>query len=519
MKFGSRAPRVALCLYGNFNNRLDSESGENGYKYIKSRLIDEYSPDIFIYSSDLTNKERITDLYGSWIAEADFVKPLDFENLISKESGIDSSLFNPLEPFRTLGNTLAFLFNRGESIHLMTKHANASRFDYDWVIVARFDLGQLDKINGRHSHRVSEIGFHPDLASDYIFSAQWQQHNLGLADQWFFSSQPNIEKLARMYDWALGAFASGSDYLNSLSSGIPDSNKEKPFSNEILRIDTKVHKLATVDPRLAINNHLLHKLFFIETDELYKKLRFTSDFGSAANVVYTHSDYSDVWPAFFGQLEKHLGAFRSNYVFVDRISEGIPSHFRQIIYDDKKSYTHRLRECLTQITEKVILFQHEDMILHDTPRAAELVKLIEELDGDAARFDAAKMVSGGSFLHLPVSGHRGFRKIWRQSPWIFSIQPTIWRKSSLERLLALHGGQTIWEFETKAQRTVRKLRLRTLSPKRAKNKRGRYHWDNSIYPVISTAVSKGKWVFSEYESELHPILSNYGIDPSVRGTI
>lgn len=245
---------------------------------------------------------------------------------------------------------------------------------------------------------------------------------------------------------------------------------------------------------------------------------FTSDFGSAANIVYTHSDYSDVWPAFFGQLGKHLGPFKSNYVFVDRFCEGIPRHFQQIIYDDKKSYTHRLKDCLEKVTENVILFQHEDMILHSTPRAAELVKLIDELDESAPRFDAAKLVSGGTFLHLPISGHREFRKIWRLSPWIFSIQPTLWRKSSFEHLVALHEGQTIWEFETKAQKSVRKLRLRTISPKRSKNKRGRYHWDNPIYPVISTAISKGKWVFSEYESELRPILSRYGIDPSVRGT-
>jgi hypothetical protein len=245
---------------------------------------------------------------------------------------------------------------------------------------------------------------------------------------------------------------------------------------------------------------------------------FTSDFRSAANIVYTHSDYSDVWPAFFGQLEKHLGAFASNYVFVDRVSNGIPRHFQQIIYNDKKSYTNRLRECLKQVTEKVILFQHEDMILHGTPQAAELMTLIEELNSGSTRFDAAKLVSGGAFLHFPVSGHSEFRKIWRQSPWIFSIQPTIWRKSSLEKLVALHDNQTIWEFETKAQRSVRKLRLGTLSPKRSKNKRGRHHWDNPIYPVISTAISKGKWVFSEYETELQPILSSYGIDPSVRGT-
>jgi hypothetical protein len=513
----SRKPRIALCLYGNFNNRLDSESGEKGYEYIKSRLIDEYSPDIFIYTSDLDNKERIKDLYGPWISKADFVKPLDFENIISNERGIDSSFFIPLERFRTLGNTLAFLFNRGTSIDLMTKHADSAGFVYDWVVVARFDLGQLDKVNGRHSHRVSEIGFHPDLDPDHFYSAQWQQHNLGLADQWFFSSQPNVEKLGRMYDWALTAFAAGSEYLTSLANGIPDSNNKEQFSNEILRLDTKPSKLAIVDPRLAINNHLLHKFFFRETGELYQQLRFTSDFRSAANVVYTHSDYSDVWPAFFGQLEKHLGPFKSNYVFVDRESKGIPSHFQQIIYDETKSYTDRLIECLARIPANTILFQHEDMILFRTPRAASLVELIEELDCENPRFVAAKLVSGGLFAHLPISRQKGFRKIWAGSPWIFSIQPTLWNKSSLEQLLGLHLNQSIWEFETKAQKSVRKLRFGIISPKRSRSKRGKYHWDNNIYPVISTAISKGKWVFSEYEQELSLITETYSIDPDLRG--
>lgn len=246
---------------------------------------------------------------------------------------------------------------------------------------------------------------------------------------------------------------------------------------------------------------------------------FASDFGKCANIVYTHSDYSDVWPAFFGQLEKHFDVFKINYVFVDRVSENIPSHFQQIIYDDSKSYTHRLQKCLAEVTEDVILFQHEDMILHGTPRASDLLKLVEELNRVDAKFDAAKLVSGGAFVHIPFSGQGEFRKIWPKSPWVFSIQPTFWRKSSLEQLTVLHEGQTIWEFETKAQGSVRKLGVRTLSPKRTKNKRGHHHWDNSIYPVISTAISKGKWVYSEYESELLPILSYYGIDSSVRGTV
>lgn len=518
MKSETKLPRVALCLYGNFNNRLDSNSGQSGYEYIKSRLLEEYSPDLFIYSSDLENKNRILDLYEPWISKAEFRELPDFGNLLTQRE-IDYSAFTPLEPFRTLENTLAFLWNRGSSIGLMTDSAGVERALYDWVIVARFDLGQLDKVNGKHSHRVSEIGFNPHLDSSNIYSAQWHQHNLGLADQWFFSSQRNIEQLGLMYDWALDALTQGSRFLRSLETGVPDSNAEDPFSNEILSVGSKSSRLDKVNTKLAVNNHLLHKYFFLDTENLYGQLRFTSDFRGAANVMYTHSEYKDVWPAYFGQLEKHLGAFKANYVFVDRVSDEIPSHFKQIVYDDTLSYTDRLKYCLSMVTEEVLLFQHEDMMLYRTPSTTDLVKLIDELCGDSSRFDAAKLVSGGAFLHVPFSGPGEFRRIWGKSPWIFSIQPTIWRKSSLEKLTALHEGQTIWEFETKAQVSVRELGIRTLSPKKTKNKRGRHHWDNEIYPVISTAISKGKWVFSEYESELLPILSHYGIDPSVRGTI
>lgn len=517
MKSETKMLRVALCLYGNFNNRLDSKSGQSGYDYLKNRLLDEYSPDIFIYSSDLENKARVLDLYGPWIINAEFRELPDFGNLLTQRD-IDPSVFTPLEPFRTLGNTLAFLWNRGSSIGLMTDYARVEKALYDWVIVARFDLGQLDKINGRHSHRVSEIGFNPHLDSSFIYSAQWLQHNLGLADQWFFSSQSQIEKLGQMYDWALDSFTQGSRLLASLETGVPDSNAEDPFSNEILIVGTKASRLDKVDTRLAVNNHLLHKFFFLEKENLYEQLRFTSDFRSAANVMYTHSEYKDVWPAFFGQLEKHLGAFKSNYVFIDRISDGIPSHFKQILYDDTLGYTDRLTHCLSMVPEEVILFQHEDMILYGTPRTTDLVDLIDEISTDTSRFDAAKLVSGGNFLHFPISRHRGFGKIWKYSPWIFSIQPTIWRKSSLEHILSLHESQTIWEFETKAQTSVRNLGIRILSPKKSRKKRGRLHWDNSIYPVISTAISKGKWVYSEYADELDPILTHYGIDPSIRGT-
>jgi hypothetical protein len=509
---------IALCLYGKYNNRLDSEAGDSGFQYIKTRILDEYDPDVFIYSSDLGNKNHIVDMYKPWLVKAEFVKEPNFK-LIQYQHGIQSSLFTPIEEFRTLENTLAFLFSRSGSIDLMKQYAQTRTESYDWVIVARFDLGQLDKVNGVHSHKVSEIGFVPKLDSSYIYSAQWRQHNIGVADQWFFSSQNNIEILNQMYNWALEKFKPNSTYLSTISNGVPDSNSNDQFSNEFLKCGPKSTDLVSVNTRSAINNHLLHKIFLFEQKNLYQNMRFTSDFRSAANIVYTHSDCKDVWPVFFRQLEKHTGPFKSNYVFINQISAGIPNYFEQIVYDDNLTYTDRLIHCLNQVSEDVFLLQHEDMILYDTPDVTKLINLIEELQNDNSRFDVAKLVSGGRFIHIPISGHSGFRRIWRHSPWTFSIQPSLWKKSSFQNLLNQHRGQSIWEFEVNAQKTVRELRLKILSPKRYRPKRGRHHWDNPFYPVISTAISKGKWSTSEYGLELGPILDDYNIDPKVRGTV
>ena len=44
------------------------------------------------------------------------------------------------------------------------------------------------------------------------------------------------------------------------------------------------------------------------------------------------------------------------------------------------------------------------------------------------------------------------------------------------------------------------------------------HWDSKTYPYIATAIVKGKWNLSEYQSELGFILNSNRVDLSARGT-
>ena len=83
-------------------------------------------------------------------------------------------------------------------------------------------------------------------------------------------------------------------------------------------------------------------------------------------LIYTHSDMADVWPMFFGQLTKYgLDTKFEIYVAVNKNDERIP--YTQLYYNDKLSYTDRLKSILEQISDDTILFIHEDMVLYDTP--------------------------------------------------------------------------------------------------------------------------------------------------------
>ena len=272
----------ALCLYGRFNNRLSANSGVDGAEYIRSHLLSRGQFDVFIYSNDVENEAEIRAVYSECIRDCIFEVGPDFQALM-KSMGIREENFSPIERFRTAENTLRFLYGRKRSLELMHKYMTTNTLTYAAAITARFDLGQIDRYNGRHPYRVSEINFNPAYDTNFIYSAMWNQLNAGYADQWFFSSPELLVKLSSMFDRSLDYLTLGSSYQQFLEGGIPDSNVHNEFSNEMLKaMPEKTNDLVKVPMRLGVNNHLMHKFFFLESG-LYSKSKFTSDFERVAN--------------------------------------------------------------------------------------------------------------------------------------------------------------------------------------------------------------------------------------------
>ena len=61
-------------------------------------------------------------------------------------------------------------------------------------------------------------------------------------------------------------------------------------------------------------------------------------------IIYTHSDYKDVWKLLFGQIQKYLPN-QKVYVLSNSEHDEISNEFTTIVYDDSKVYTERLKQC------------------------------------------------------------------------------------------------------------------------------------------------------------------------------
>jgi hypothetical protein len=223
-------------------------------------------------------------------------------------------------------------------------------------------------------------------------------------------------------------------------------------------------------------------------------------------VMYTHTDYKDVWPAVFGRIKKYIEN-PSVYVFVNKEDEEIPSEFKAVTYTDGSPYTVRLKECLGKLDEDVILFMHEDMILYGNPKFDYIEKYSNYIK--SGKVDSIKLIyvkdsdTVSDFDETLISNK--YAK--------FSIQPTLISVGRLVNILNSNKDLNIWDFEINT-----KKRNDYMCKVGNEQKRGMFHYDSYVFPYIATAIAKGVWNLKEYPNELQEVSEEYDIDLTKRGS-
>ena len=220
-------------------------------------------------------------------------------------------------------------------------------------------------------------------------------------------------------------------------------------------------------------------------------------------LLYTHSDYSWVWKYWHQQTDKFLQDF--DKICLLNSNSSFRDDYHVIKYNDELTYKNRILSCLNDIDDnEIVLFCHEDMFLYKKPNFEIIDEYINLVKNDNC--ELVKLIRAFENLDKSNLHKKLFKNPDKQ---LFSIQPTIIKIKTLKHIYKTVPGENIWEFEANTSKKYLKdlISLCSFDPDVDK-KRGKFHYDSSVYPYICTAVIKGKWNFKEYKKELFEIFYN-----------
>ena len=232
-----------------------------------------------------------------------------------------------------------------------------------------------------------------------------------------------------------------------------------------------------------------------------------------AIVTWSNTEYSDIWPPYFGRLKKHFPNFKKSYLFLNEESELVPSEHVQLINNENDLFYKRFLKGLSEIEEEYILYMQEDHIFYSDVNQKKLEYLLNVLKK-----------SNFSFIRLIKSGELGGTEIEESlfeipfhSQYIFSQQSAIWKKEDLTKVFDFFRPKTYRDVENYGTIAMRTLRKTGCYYYDGGDQRGSLHYDSNIFPYVATAVCKGKWNLNQYPDELGEALKEYDIDYSIRG--
>lgn len=237
-------------------------------------------------------------------------------------------------------------------------------------------------------------------------------------------------------------------------------------------------------------------------------------------IVNTHSSQKDVWPMFFGQLEKHCPKIKT-YIFTDE-GTGVPEGYETVIYNKNEMFRTQYLECLKKVSEEFLIYLNEDYVLYDDVNFEKIKEYIQVLENDP-EISCIRFTRAGNITDKKLKEDLFYLSHDKSN--FFSQTAGIWRRKILQKIHELgpdthiaSGGDQYGHFEVDANEVCKNLNLKGLIAYNNEPKRlGASHYDSSVFPYVATALVRGRWNLREYTNELFPLLSKYGIDFSKRG--
>ena len=238
---------------------------------------------------------------------------------------------------------------------------------------------------------------------------------------------------------------------------------------------------------------------------------------NVALFTWTNTEYEDVFPVYFGGIEKYFSQVEKSYVAINALSEVIDDQHLQLVNDEQNSYAERILGCLDAIEEEYIIYAQEDFMLYDKVSTREFNKALNFLKKNE-EFSCVKLLrSGADTLEEKLATN-----IYKSCDYYSAVhQVSIWKKDHLVKIINLLNPVQLRNFEYAggASRVMHQLGYQSAFYFHESSPHRGGHFDSKAYPYIATALIKGKWNTAEYQKEINQLALDYNIQLANRGTL
>lgn len=236
-----------------------------------------------------------------------------------------------------------------------------------------------------------------------------------------------------------------------------------------------------------------------------------------AVVVNSHSTYHDVLEVFLSTFREYCPLLKL-YIFTDHLDTQLFKNTENVVIYEGNTFRDQFLFGLKQVKEDIILTLNDDYFILSPPKLALLNSFAVKLR--QSHYSQIRLHRGPNFGRKTCDNNLHLLDL--DSPFFYSQTATLWKLRDLIKLyegtapsgIARKGNEQ--QFEVLANETAKQLKLEGLVYFNGEKKRGKHHFDCSVFPYVASAIVDGRWNFLEYYFELKEIEQKFGCDLSLR---